>query len=168
MTGPDEHSDFCMLPCGCYNSIVLIAMTKRWLQTETDPEHRLSLLENLDRLADPLTLTVSMIAEIDAANDVEADMFSALIALDRGHEGCRNTYKLLTSWEMFEKFASVNGSYARAMRLRQREREAMGRKFAPIAAANNQPAWAVPHSVPIPLAARETRAQIATPGHRPW
>jgi hypothetical protein len=161
------------LPAGHWHSMVLIALLKRLLLTETNTETRLSYLEHIDKMAD-LSLTRAMISAIREMENPEFEMWIELVKLDRGHSDCRNSSQFLMNWDGFASFVQANPSYVEAMRVKERQRLRDARLL-PSPEATNRPQeflhgdpGPLPPAMPAPLAAHGMRTQVATPGFRPW
>src|SRR5690242_12009140 len=77
-------------PPGYLWTVVIIAVTKRWLADEISDEWRLTFLNYLEKLTtgpnDPW-LTAELIAAVDPMGDAEMEMFYEASKLDRGKPG---------------------------------------------------------------------------------
>jgi hypothetical protein len=112
---PDEKL-IVYVPSGHQWNMVMVSVLKRMLQTELDARHRLRMLESLDRMRD-IYFTSEMVAMIDPICDTGLEIWREAKSLDRpGDKTCMASFRVLTSWRVFNHFIRLNPSILAAIK----------------------------------------------------
>ncbi|HTC04893.1 MAG TPA: hypothetical protein VK749_15930 [Xanthobacteraceae bacterium] len=112
------------LPPGYQWMLVLASLEKRLLQGDMEPGLRLRLLESLNSMIHGL-ITADMLAMIQPMCDTAYQIWKEAKTLDReGDQACMASFRVITSWRVFNHFLKLNPSILDAIRLEDQQRGA--------------------------------------------
>jgi hypothetical protein len=116
-----DESRVVMVPVGYKHTLLIIAYIKRALVTcEMRAGERLRFLEKLNGLTD-IFITPEMLAIIEPMSDAEMAIMHEARSLDREDDKLGSaSFKVLTSWKVFNHLLRLNPSLLSAILLREK------------------------------------------------